>query len=186
MSDTPTDEQPTETPAEETPSDAPTDEPTDPPADPAEGDGEGTPPEGEQDSGLTREDALSALRDTRREAASWRTKFRDLEAQFAEAKTPEEYEAAVEAVRQEAAAEARASLVENVALKHNLPSELAALLQGDDRDALDAHAKQLSKFVQAPSANDPDLQGGLGGDADEGDDLTVEQARLAARKRRGR
>jgi hypothetical protein len=133
----------------------PTDPPADPPADPEPTD----PPGGEEDS-LDLDGAKAALSKVRKEAANWRTKHRDLEKKVAEAKTPEEVAAIVTEVKETAAAEARTLLVENVALAHGLPADLAEALKGETREELEAHAKKLQKYAPAPGA-DPELGGGL-------------------------
>ncbi|MBB3044896.1 hypothetical protein [Nocardioides soli] len=57
-----------------------------------------------------------------------------------------------------------ALLIENVALKHKLPDELADALKGDTREELDAHAAVLAKFAPQSDEDayedDPPLEGG--------------------------
>lgn len=134
-------------------------------------DEQGTEPDDEQadtTKGITNlDDALAEVTKTRKEAAKYRTRLRDLEAQLEKATTPEQIAELVATAKAEAEAEARTMLVENVALKHGLPDDLAALLKGETREELDAHAETLKKYVPAnegpePEA-DPDIQGGLGG-----------------------
>ena len=126
----------------------------------------------DEESTLDLEGAKKALAKVRKEAASSRTKLRELEQKFAEAKTPEEFQAAVEQLKADNAAEARALLVENVALKHKLPEDLADALRGDTREELEAHAKKLAKYAPVDDSEDPELRGGLdpSGDSDGGFD----------------
>lgn len=129
---------------------------------PAEGEDEqGEEESGEDDSDLTLEDAKGALAKVRRENATWRTRYAELEKKLEGATAPEQIEAIKEEVRSEVAADSRALLVENVALKHSLPEELADALKGDTREELEAHAKVLAKFVPVEPEEDPDLEGGL-------------------------
>lgn len=123
---------------------------------------EGDQPAEDDDSGLDREAALKALATARKDAAKYRTKLRETEKRFEGAKTPEEIEAIRAEIKQESAAEARALLVENVALAHGLPADLADALKGETREELEAHAKTLQKY--APSnegGSDPEVRGGL-------------------------
>lgn len=141
--------------------------------------GEGTEGAESEAGGLTLEDAKAALAKTRQSEAKTRTRLRELEAKLSEAKTPEEFQAALEESKAASAAEARSLLVENVALKHRLPDELAEALKGDTREELEAHAKKLAKF--APSEvrqEDPDVSGGL--NPDEGEGVFDAQAALKA------
>lgn len=109
--------------------------------------------EGKQ-SKLSHEDALTALEKTRRENASWRTKFRDLEKRLEDSKTSEEVTKIVDEMKAEAAARDRALVVENVALKFNLPDDLAAVLNGESREDLEAHARVLQKYAHTESEDE--------------------------------
>lgn len=133
-------------------------------------DGEDQGEDGEdEESKLDLDGAKKALTKVRKEAASARTKLRDLEAKLADAKTPEQVEELVSELKAANAAEAHALVVENVALKYKLPDDLAAALKGESREELEEHAKVLSKYVPSDAGgNDPDLGGGLdpSGDAD--------------------
>lgn len=94
------------------------------------------------------------------EAANYRTKLREAEKKLADAKTPEELEAAREEIRTESEQRERSLLIENVALLHRLPKELAERLRGETREELEADAKALAKFADIDQ--DPgDLEGGL-------------------------
>lgn len=149
--------------------------------------------EGEQekaedgDSKLSHDDALKALTKTRGEAASWRTKYRELEKKLDGAKTPEEIEALVTEMKAESAAAEHALVVENVALKHKLDEDLTKILNdasaGKSREELEAHAATLAKYMPVED-EDPDLSGGLRpGSSDEEFD-PYELAREARKARR--
>lgn len=156
---------PTEEPTEETPdSGAPEDAPED----------EATEPQ------LSHEDALKALAKVRKEAAATRLRLREAESQLSNAKTPEEVEQAIEAIKSASAEEARGMLIENVALKHRLPDDLAAALKGDTREELEAHAKVLAKYAPVAVEDDPSLEGGLrpGDSGDEAIDMAAHVTRL--------
>jgi hypothetical protein len=129
---------------------------------------------------LSPDDAVKAVSKLRKENASWRTKFRDLEAKMADAVTPEK----IEELRNELAANSRALLVENVALKYDLPAELAERLTGDSREDLEADAKKLVKFVTAKGATSADdLSGGLDPSSDDGEFDAQEYARNMRRRK---
>lgn len=129
---------------------------------------------------LSHEDALAALAKVRKEAAATRLRLRDAETKLSEAKTPEEVEAAIEEIKNASANEARAMLVENVALKHKLPDDLASALKGDTREELEAHAKVLAKYAPVTDEDDPELEGGLrpGDSGDEAIDMAAHVTRL--------
>lgn len=135
---------------------------------------------------LSHDDALAALTKTRRSEAAMRTRLRDLEQKLEEAKTPEQVKEITDELVSTNAEEARALLVENVALTAGLPKGLAERLKGDTRAELEADAKALLKLVPSNvSPDDPDLQGGL--DPDDGEAVFDEAAALAlARKGRTR
>ncbi|QMU72145.1 hypothetical protein [Streptacidiphilus sp. P02-A3a] len=115
------------------------------PADPADG--------GEPDAEALRKE-VEALR---KEAAKYRVKSRELSATLATAKTPEEF---AEAAARSAALEVELHR-ERLARKFSLPDELAALVQGDDDDAREAHAKSLARFAVAPVPRPGHPGGGL-------------------------
>lgn len=113
--------------------------------------------------------ARTKLTKANSEAANYRTRLRETEAKLAEAKTPEQFAAALAEVTAKNAELERSVLVNGVAGKHNLPAELAELLKGDDEAALTAHAKTLQKFIakgKAPLG----LNGGLTPGENEADD----------------
>ncbi|WP_028472118.1 hypothetical protein [Nocardioides alkalitolerans] len=152
-------------------SDAPAgDEGTDASSDSSEGP-EGDSDNSDDDSGkesdeeftLTIEDAKKALSKVRKENGDWRTKYRALEAKYADAKTPEEIAEITAAAQAESAAETHNLLVENIALKHKLPDDLREVLKGDTREELEAHAAKLAKYAPSDESDDPDLSGGLAG-----------------------
>ncbi|TCC19958.1 hypothetical protein [Kribbella sindirgiensis] len=101
------------------------------------------------------------------DAANWRTKFRELEAKFTDAKTPEEFTAAVAELTKANAELARERDVAKVARKHKLPDELAELVKGDTPEEMDAHAKKLARFAGRPAPEN--LGGGLDPDEDKGE-----------------
>lgn len=108
---------------------------------------------------LTPEQLAAELTRVRAEAASWRTKLRDAEAQLANAKTPEEFDAAVAELRDTNAKLERDLLVTKVSSKYELPPELAARLQGEDEAAIEADAKILAALVTKTTPES--LSGGL-------------------------
>lgn len=110
---------------------------------------------------LSREDAIAALKKTRKSEAGYRTRLRELEQKLEQAKTPEEVESLVNETKKASAEETRALLVENVALAHKLPPELADALKGATREELEAHAKVLAKFAPDDDGEPDNLRGGL-------------------------
>lgn len=120
--------------------------------------------------------ARTKLTKANSEAANYRTRLRETEAKLLEAKTPEEFAAALAEVTTKNAALERSIMVNGVAGKHNLPAELAELLKGDDEAALTAHAVVLQQFAKGK------VPGSLGGgltpgdnDADENDPRKLAQ-----------
>lgn len=161
----------------------PEDAPEDAPNEGAEGD-ENTPEEpdeeGEEDSStLPPAEALKALKKARKEAGNYRTRLRTVEAQLANAKTPEEFQAAVDQIKADNEAEAIALHRENVALRFKLPDDVAATLHGKSKDELEAHAKVLAKYIVS-NDGDPEYQGGLDPDSDTGgsDDVAATVKRV--------
>lgn len=139
----------------------------------------------DEESKLDLDGAKKALTKVRKEAASARTKLRDLEAKLADAKTPEQVEELVSELKAANAAEAHALVVENVALKYKLPDDLAAALKGESREELEVHAKVLSKYVPSTGdGNDPDLGGGLDPTGDADGAFDPQKAAQAARANR--
>lgn len=120
-----------------------------------------TPPTEPAKPDLDLEGATAALKKAREEAAATRVKLREIEQKYANAKTPEEVDAITNELKAANEAEARSLLVENVALKFGLPADLAAVLTGSDREALEKHAEVLAKYAPSTEQDDPHLAGGL-------------------------
>jgi len=162
------DETPTEeTPAEETPA-----------GDEGNEGGDGTGEEETPNEEVPADVLRANLTKANQEAARYRTRLREVEKALAERKTPEEVEEIRLSLIAERETAERSLLIENVALKHSLPSELAELLKGETREELEAHAIALAKFAPKEESNDVppgDLNGGLnpgsGGGDDDGDAL---------------
>ena len=169
---------------EETPEETP-EETTESPKDEAAGEETGDEkPKGDEKPELTPEQLKAELTRTRAEAANWRTKLRDAEKKLGEAKTAEEYEAAVTELRAELAAKDHEILRGNVARKHGLPDELAVRLQGEDEAALEKDALELKKFATAAAPPAPvRLRGGLDPNTDPDD---TNDPRELARRHGGR
>lgn len=137
--------------------------------------------------------ARNKLTKANAEAANYRTKLREAEQKLADAKTPEQVEEILnqwkadrEKQEQDDAAEARALLIENIALKHKLPQKLANRLQGSTREELEADAKELAADFAEDNDEDVFLEGGLSprnrdSDPDNPRDLA---AKYSGRKRR--
>lgn len=118
------------------------------------------------------------------EAANYRTKVRELEKRLEGAKSEEDIAAIREEMKTERETSERALVVENVALKFELPEELQAVLQGKTREELEAHAKVLQKFVPSPKEVEPDdVSGGLDpSDKDGAFDAVAESRKARARR----
>lgn len=125
---------------------------------PESGAEEGTEDEG---STLSHEDAISALRDVRKEAASWRTRFRELEEGVKGKKTAEEVAALVAEITEKNAAEQRVLLAENVTLAAGLPLSAAKRLVGATREELEADAKELAEHFSSGATVNSSVGGGL-------------------------
>lgn len=184
-----TENEPVETVAGQEPSDEQKQDETAPGSEQAGSESE-QKPENEQstdESKLSHEDALAALKQTRGEAANWRTKVRELESKLAEAKTPEQIEALVNEMKVEREQAEAALVVENVALRHKLPDDLKVVLEaaarGKSREELEQHAKALAKYAPTGDEEDPELQGGLrpGSSDDSFDPVAVSRAARARR-----
>jgi hypothetical protein len=139
---------------------------------------DGDKPEGDE---LPPEVLRKKLTEANAEAANYRTRLREAEQKLSEAKTPEEYEAAVKDLVEKNAALERSVLVATVAREYDLPSELAELLKGDDEDALKKHAKTLQQFV-APKGDPESLDGGLTPGSGEEFDPVAEARKARARR----
>lgn len=135
---------------------------------------ESEPNEEEDEEEEVPADVLRAnLTKANQEAARYRTRLREVEKALEERKTSEEVEELLNNLRTEREQAERALLIENVALKHNLPNELAELLKGETREALEEHAKVLAKYAPKDEGVPGDLDGGLNpGNASDDDGLT--------------
>lgn len=128
---------------------------------------------------LSREDALKALTKARKDAGKYRTKLREVESRFKDAKTPEEFQAALDALKSDNEAESLALIRENVQLRYNLPDDVAATLSGNTKDELEAQAKVLARYIVS-NEGDPEYQGGLEPDSSttDGEDVAATVARV--------
>ncbi|QXE39413.1 hypothetical protein KQY30_25820 [Streptomyces sp. GMY02] len=151
--------------------------------------GESEQPQGERQSAETLagtpEDALpewarKELTKVRGEAASYRTRLRDAESKLSEAKSPEEFEAALTEVKAKNAELEHSLVVASVARKFELPDELAGRLRGSTSQELETDAKALQALL-APAA--PESLGGGLTPSDE-DDGEMDPRKLARRTRR--
>ncbi|WKU46749.1 hypothetical protein Q3V23_23285 [Streptomyces sp. VNUA116] len=137
------------------------------------------PPAGAQEDSLP-EWARKELSKARSEAASYRTRLRDAEAALTDAKSPEEFEAALAEVKSQNRELERAVLIGSVARRFDLPDELASRLRGSTAEELEADAKALQVLLA------PQAPGSLGGGltpSDE-DDGEMDPRTLARRSRR--
>ncbi|KPC89299.1 hypothetical protein ADL35_02350 [Streptomyces sp. NRRL WC-3753] len=150
-----------------------------------------TPPDGEQKPAETPEEKPAEevpaevlrqkLTEANAEAANYRVKLREVEARFAGAKTPEEFEAAVTELKTQNEALERKILLNTVAAKYELPETLAKRLTGATPEELEADAKELQKLVAAPV---PESLGGGLSPSDGDEDFDPVKAARAARQRR--
>lgn len=126
-------------------------------------------------------DVLRAnLTKANQEAARYRTRLREVEKALEGRKTAEEVEELVNNLKSERESAERALLIENVALKHSLPNELAELLRGETREELEKHATTLAKFApkeEGEQVPPGDLDGGLNPGSDGSDDDLDPRAR---------
>ncbi|MDG4783256.1 hypothetical protein O7614_26705 [Micromonospora sp. WMMD961] len=161
----------TEQSAPETPAEKPADKPDAPEAEVDERDNE------------LPEWARKKLTKANAESANYRTRLREAEAKLAEAKTPQEMEAAIAAFKDTNAKLERQILVRDVADEVGLPKELAARLVGDTREELVADAKNLAKFAPTEEREPDELSGGLDPSDREGAFDPVKAAREAMTRR---
>lgn len=147
--------------ADETPAEDATDEPDTKP---------------DEDEAALPEWARKRLAKANGEAAKYRTSLREAEAKLKDAKTPEEFQAAVADLSKANHALER----ELVAAKFGLPDKLAARLEGATREELEADAKELKALLPSPvdDVDARDLKGGLSPDS--GDSADADPAKLAA------
>lgn len=159
---------------------------TDPAGDPSAEQPPGTEPDSDKDGAEDElpEWARKKLTRTNAEAANYRTRLREAEAQLAEAKTTEEFETALADMREKNAALEAEIQRGNAARKYGLPDDLAARLQGSTPEELDADAKALAKYAASTTAPPERLSGGL--DPTDSDDVfdPVAEARRARASRR--
>lgn len=157
---------------------------------PQEGEDKGQEEATQQQEEQSKEDELpewarSELTRARNDAARYRTELRKLQQQTKDAKTPEEFEAAVREYQERIAALESEMLRERIARKYNLPDDLAELLKGDDENAIEEHAKRLQKYAApAPAKSLDDLSGGMNPNEDEGTGLTPAQVAARVGRRR--
>ncbi|WP_372407214.1 hypothetical protein [Streptomyces luteireticuli] len=116
----------------------------------------------------------------RAEAASYRTRLRDAETRLTEAKSPEEFEAALAEVKAQNAELEHSLVVSQVARRFELPEALSARLRGSTVEELEADAKTLQALLAPPTPQS--LGGGLN-PADE-DDGEMDPRVLARRSKR--
>ncbi|AWY07574.1 scaffolding protein [Streptomyces phage Yosif] len=140
---------------------------------------EGVTPEVKPEDELP-EWARKELTKARGEAANYRVKLREAEQSLANAKTPEEFEAARSELSTRIAELEHQVIVSEVARKFELPDELAPLLKGSSKEELEAVAKTLQKYT-VPAAPES-LGGGLDPSSDDDDEM--DPRKLARRYRR--
>ncbi|MYT31741.1 MULTISPECIES: hypothetical protein [unclassified Streptomyces] len=158
---------------------APTDEQTNENEQPQDESRSSEPQAGASEGDLP-EWARKELTKVRGEAASYRTRLRDAEAKLSEAKSPEEFEAALNELQAKNAELEHSLTASSVARKHNLPDELAARLRGSTVEELEADARALAVLL-APKTPES-LGGGLSPSDD--DDGEMDPRKLARRFRR--
>lgn len=144
---------------------------------------DGVPPEGSADAeGQVEADlpewARERLTKANGEAARYRKQLRETQELLDKASTPEQ----MAEVRDGLNDTIRNLERELVAARHNLPGDLAAVLQGGTREEMEAHAKVLQRY--APKGGVKEVLGGLT-PGDEGKLAGMDPGALA-RKWRGR
>lgn len=163
---------------EETPTPDPTDEET---GAPEAGEEENSDETDESGQKLSYEAMEKELGRVRAEAASRRTRVRELEDSLKEAKTPDEVNAAISEFQEKLAAAEQQITMRDVADAHDIPKDLRSFLTGKTEEELVAQAKALQKFATpAPPAT---LSGGV--EPDDDDDGEYDPGKLAAKYRRG-
>ena len=125
------------------------------------------------------------VEELRKENASWRTKFRELEEKLSKAKTPEEFDKAVTELREENLQLAR----KLAATEAKLPNYLADRLKGATPEELAADAKAIAEAMgigkdeeqkqDEPPAPPSRSGGGLDGDAEGSKRLPDDPGKLA-------
>lgn len=145
-------------------------------------------PKEEPKEELSPEELRELVTKANAEAANFRVKLRNAQKETADAVAKadslEEAQAASAALVEQVAALEHQLLVSAVAQKHKLPDDLSSLLQGDDEEALNAHAAVLAKYIPKGAARDvADLGGGLN-PAESDDSFDAVATARAARRRR--
>lgn len=156
--------------------------PNDEPGAPEGGDEDGADENAEDEgSKLSYEQMETELKRVRAEAASRRTRVRELEDSLKDAKTPDEVQAAISDYTEKLAQAELAITVRDVADDFNIPKELRSFLTGKNEEELKAQAKVLQ--THATTAPPKDLRGGV--EPDDDDDGEYDPGKLAAKYRRG-
>lgn len=101
-------------------------------------------------------------------AAQVKQENENLQAQLADAKTPDEVQALVSQYETKIEGYEREATRSRIASEYQLPADLAGLLTGDDEAALKTHAETLAKYIPKPQGPPtPTPSGGrTPGDAD--------------------
>jgi len=118
----------------------------------------------------------------RAEAANYRTRLREAETKLGEAKTPEEYEAAVTDLREQNAKLEKSILVNKVAGKHKLNAVLSDRLRGDTEEELEADAILLASTAAFVAPVPEALEGGLNPSEDPDGDMDPRELATRFRK----
>lgn len=119
-------------------------EPQEPTSDPGAAD-QGTETGGNE---MSLEDALSALKAARNEAAKHRVNAKELKDQLAAAKSPEDFQAVSDRAAQLEVELSNARL----AVKYSLPENLASRIQGDTEEAREKDAQSLAALFAKPES----------------------------------
>jgi hypothetical protein len=152
-------------------------------------DGQSGEGDGEQSLEALPSWAREELTRVRNEAAARRVELKTVREELAKAKSPEEYQAAIDGYEKRIAELEFTATRDAVAREFNLPPVLADLLKGEDADALKAHAKELAAFAPkeestSPAPNLNDLSGGLRPNQGGGDDIDPAEVVKRIRRRR--
>lgn len=160
--------------------------PTEPAPDPVEGEPTEEPKELEDEPKTFDLDYVKTLR---AESASYRTRLREVEKALEERKSPEEIDTLVNSMRVEREEAERALIVENAALKNDLPKDLQDTLAdlakaGLSKEEIEAKAETLAKF--APKKNEviDDLGGGINPGSQPEDNTSARDRVRAMRRNR--
>jgi hypothetical protein len=115
--------------------------------------------------------AQREIRETRAEAANYRTRLRDAETRLAEAKTPEEFAAALADLNEKNAELARSVDHMKIVRKYELPDDLAAQVRGSTAEEMEAAAKVLAKYAKVEVVSFAGKGGGLNPTQDPDDEM---------------